>query len=169
MKRVLNVLCLLAMLLVASVSHGASPYEEYYNGDYNYPLIWGHQGMAWYLDKSSLVCQDYDPPCYTLAINVFLVPEAGGGSREISREQTMRFFYNLSDLKMYVGRGTGASDDWRYLEPTGSNAASGRSMYVGEAAFYINYGKKFYGSRTWYNSMLQENMSVFSDSFYEKL
>lgn len=168
MKRVLTLFCLLATLLIASVSHAASSYEEYYNGDYNYPIIWGRMGTAWYLDRSSLVCQDYNPPCYILAINVFWVPNADRGSREISHEKTMRFFYNLSELKMYVDRDTGFSDDWRYLKPTGSNAESGLPMHVGEAAYYINFGMKFYGSRTWYDSSIHKNRSIFGDSFYAK-
>lgn len=168
MKKLTAILCLLAALLIASVAQASSMYEDYYNGDDNYPLIWGHMGTAWYLDKSSLVCQDYNPPCYTLAINVISVENADRGNREISRVTTMRFFYNWNDRKMYVDRNTGASD-WRYLKPTGSNAESGMSMYVGEAAFYLDYGKKFYGSRTWYDSYLHRNVTVFNNSFYAKL
>lgn len=167
MKRIVSMICLLAVLMMASLAQ-ASGYEDYYNGDRNYPLVWGQMGVAWYLDKSSLVCQDYNPPCYTLAINVIVVPDADRGKRDISRVDTMRFFYNWNDRKMYVDQNTGSSD-WRYLKPTGSNAESGLPMYVGEAAFYLDYGKKFYGSRSWYNSYLHKSVQVFSNSFYARL
>lgn len=168
MKKISAMLCLLATLLVMSVAQASSLYEDYYNGDENYPLIWGHMGTAIYLDKSSLVCQDYEPPCYTLAINIISVDNADRGNREISRITTLRFFYNWNDRKMYIDQKTGTSS-WRYLKPTGSNAESGMVMYAGEAAFYLDYGKKFYGSRTWYDSFLNRNVTVFNDSFYTKL
>ncbi|WP_432647736.1 hypothetical protein [Mitsuokella sp.] len=168
MKKIISVVLLLITLCLASMAQASSMYEDYYNGDTNFPIIYGHMGTAWYLDKSSLVCQDYNPPCYTLAINVIVVPNADRGNRDISQVQTMRFFYNLSDLKMYVDRNTGSSD-WRYLKPTGSEAESGLPMDVGEAAFYIDYGKKFYGSRNWYFPSLHKYLSVFPSSFYSKL
>lgn len=168
MKRVLTLFCLLATLLIASVSHAASSYEEYYNGDRNYPIIWGRMGTAWYLDRSSLTCEDYNPPYCILVIDVFSVSESSSGNQKISQAKPMRFIYDLNDLEIYTDRNTGFADDWRYLSPTGSNAESGLPMYVGEAAYYINFGKKFYGSRTWYDSSIHKNMSVFSDSFYAK-
>lgn len=167
MKRMTAILSLLMMLLASSLAQAAG-FEDYYNGDRNFPIVYGHMGTGWYLDKSSLVCQSYAPPCYTLAINVIVVPNAIEGSRHISRVETMRFFYNLSNLAMYVDQRTGTSD-WRYLNPTGSNAESGLPMYVGEAAFYIDYRRRFYGSRTWYVPELRMNTSVFSDSFYTRL
>lgn len=51
MKKLTAILCLLAALLIASVAQASSMYEDYYNGDDNYPLIWGHMGTAWYLLK----------------------------------------------------------------------------------------------------------------------
>ena len=52
-KKILVSLCLAAAILVGvSVNGTALPtaqagYAQYYNGDSNYPLVYGHQGVAW--------------------------------------------------------------------------------------------------------------------------
>ena len=159
-------ICMLLMLFVSSVAYAGFP--DYYMGDRNRPLIWGHMGTGWFLDKTSLICIEYKPPCYTLEAKLLLVNNADRGNITISRKSTIRIFYNYDDMKMYVDKSNGLND-WRYLKPNGSNAESGLPMYAGEAMFYINYGMKFYGSRKWYDSFLKKNIDVFGDSFYSKL
>ena len=67
---------------------------------------------------------------------------------------TQRTYYNYDNTKMYVEH----RGHWKYMPPNGSNAESGPSMYIGEAAFYIYYGMKFYGSR----------VSGFTDRWYSQ-
>lgn len=54
---------------------GAESYPVYLNGDRNYILCDAYKETAWYLDRSSLNVQKYDPPQYIIAVNVVTVPD----------------------------------------------------------------------------------------------
>lgn len=68
---------------------------------------------------------------------------------------------------MYVDRD--GTSNWHYLKPMGSWAETGISMPAGETAFYLAYGRRFYGGKLWYNSFLQRNERVYQDSFYQRI
>lgn len=64
MKKILCTMLSLIMLAPATsfasyesnhTAHTSPPYHAYYNGDTNWPIIWGHQGYAGYMDRSSVV------------------------------------------------------------------------------------------------------------------
>ena len=56
--------CLLLIgLFVFSLSAvGFANYPMYLNGDRDLILCDGHMGTAWYVDRTSLVVQKYEPP-----------------------------------------------------------------------------------------------------------
>ena len=143
-------LCLMfTMLIVLSFASIASAsyndiYDDHLGGDRNYILVDGHMGVAWYLDRSSLVVQKYAPPQYIIAVNIVTVPNADKGYTDISSVQTKRFFYNWKLRQMYVDRGV---DNWIYVPRDGSFAEVGITGPTGEMAFYLAYGMKFYGNR----------------------
>lgn len=128
-------------------------YPDYLNGDSNYILCDGHMGYAWYVDRSSLTVQKYEPPQYIIAVNVVTVPNADRGNTAISEVRTYRFFYNSDLGQMYVD--SRLNDNWRYLDPNGCWAETGIVMPAGEIAFALAYHMKFYG--------------VYSDSFYDNI
>ena len=128
-------------------------YSSHLGGNPNYILCDGHMGTAWYVDRSSLVVQKYEPPQYIIAVNVVTVNDADRGNTFISNVKTYRFFYNSNLGQMYIDRNN--NDDWRYLNPNGSWAATGISMPAGEIAFALAYGMKFYG--------------IYSNSFYNRI
>ena len=167
-RKIMSMLCMLSVLLISFATQVEANYPEYLNRDRNYPLVWGHMDTGWFLDKTSIKCEKYEPPCYTLSADVLIVDKANQGNTSVSKIMPMRWFYNYSDVAMYIDRNYG-TNNWRYLKPTGSNAESGLSMYAGEAVFYVNYRMKFYGSQTWYDSFLKRNIEVFSNQFYAKL
>ena len=149
MKNVIRLFLCTMMLLFATTACTfaySNPYPKYLGGDTNFILVDGHMGTAWYVDKSSLNVQMYEPPQYIIAINVCTVNNADRGNTEISNVQTMRFLYNYDLRRMYIDRHTG-SDDWRYLNPRGSWAETGVSMPAGEKAFELAYGIEFYHLR----------------------
>ena len=119
------------------------PYPNHLGGDDNYILVDGHMGVAWYLDRSSLYVEKYEPPQYIIAVNVCQVNGADRGNTAISRVLTERFFYNWDLRQMYVDRD--GSSNWRYLDPNGSWVATGIVMPAGEMAFYLAYDMRFYG------------------------
>ncbi len=170
-RKIMSVLYLLSVLLISFTTQAeAAAYPknpDYLEGNTNYPLVWGHMDDGWFLDKASIKCEKYEPPCYILSANFFVVNNANRGNTHISRVVPMRWFYNYNDVAMYIDQDYG-TNSWRYMKPTGSNAESGLGMYAGEAVFYINYGMKFYGSRTWYDSFLGKNVEVFTNQFYKR-
>lgn len=145
MKKILLLISLICTLLLAGTSMAYNPYPDHLGGDDNYILVDGHMGTAWYLDRSSLYVEKYEPPQYIIAVNVCQVNNADRGNTAISRVLTERFFYNWNLRQMYVDRNGGSN--WRYLDPNGSWAATGIVMPAGEMAFYLAYDMRFYGSR----------------------
>ena len=150
-------------------------YPTYLNGDRNLILCDGHMGVAWYVDRTSLVVQKYEPPQYIIAVNVVTADSAvgderdfySGGKGRIKEVRTMRFFYNWDLRKMYVGKG--GADDWRFIPPTGSWAETGISMPAGEIAFALAYNMRFYGSMPFYDKFLKREVMVFNDDFYARI
>ncbi len=171
-KLVVLVFSVVVLALCASAS---ANYPTYLNGNRDFILCDGHMGTAWYVDRTSLTVQKYEPPQYIIAVNVITANSAvgderdfyNGGSGTIRDVRTMRFFYNWDLRQMYV-EGNVASD-WRLLPPTGSWAETGISMPAGEIAFYLAYHMKFYGSRKFYNRFLNKNVDVYTDDFYAKI
>lgn len=143
MKKILLLLSLVCTLLLAGTAMAYDPYPNHLGGDDNYILVDGHMGVAWYLDRSSLYVEKYEPPQYIIAVNVCQVNGADRGNTAISRVLTERFFYNWDLRQMYVDRD--GSSNWRYLDPNGSWASTGIVMPAGEMAFYLAYDMRFYG------------------------
>ena len=169
--------CLLLIgLFVFSLSAvGFANYPMYLNGDHDLILCDGHMGTAWYVDRTSLVVQKYEPPQYIIAVNVLTARSAigneddfySGGRGTVTDVRTMRFFYNWDLRQMYVAKE--GADDWRLLPPQGSWAETGISMPAGEIAFYLAYHTKFYGSKPFYNSFLKRSTTVYNDDFYTRI
>lgn len=173
MRRLLSIVLLLSVLVMSSVAF--ANYPRYLNGDENFILIDGHMGTGWYVDRTSLEVQDYDPPQYIIAVNVISARSAiddekdfyNGGMGVITGVSTKRFFYNWDSRQMYIDRD--GNSDWRYLDPNGSWAETGIAMPAGEMAFALAYGLKFYGGKQFYNTFLHKMTCPFSDSFYSAI
>lgn len=163
-KIVLLLLSLCLFLMAGTASAYNNPYPRFLNGDPNFIRIDGHMGTAWYLDRSSLYVEKYEPPQYIIDVNVCTVNNADRGNTDIANVSTYRFFYNWDLKQMYSGR----SDDsyWRYLKPQGSWAETGITMPAGEMAFYLAYRMKFYGSIRYYSEYSNKYYSVYDDDFY---
>lgn len=170
MKRVQKLVVILTTLLliqVTSIALAYAPYPIYLGEDHNFVLCDGHMGTAWYVDKSSLTVQKYEPPQYIIAVNVVRVDQADEGNTAIVDVKTDRFFYNYDSRKMYFDRN--GNSTWVYLDPQGSWAETGIRMPAGEIAFALAYNLKFYGGRSWYNQFLHRSTVVFDDSFYDRI
>lgn len=160
------------LLILATSSLALANNLTYLNGDRNFIMVDMHMGSIWYVDRSSLVVQQYEPPQYTIAVNVVEARSAigderdflNGGEGAIVSVKTKRFFYNWDLRRMYVDRN--GNSDWRYLDPNGCWAATGISMPAGEIAFALAYNLKFYGGKKFYNSLLRRMMCPYDDAFY---
>lgn len=147
-----------ALLVVLSVMVSVSArsfnysniYPTYLNGDKNFVLVDGHMGTAWYIDKTSLVNESYNPPIYKLAINVLTVQGADRGNTAFSVD-TKHFSYNYSLRQMYVLNKDG---NWRYIPANGASYQTRPVLPAGEAAFYLAYNMRFNGDGdSLYNSL----------------
>ena len=128
----------------------SADYPKFLGDDPNYILCDGQMGVGWYVDRSSLNVEKYDPPQYIISVDVVTVNDADRGNTDIRESKTFRFFYNSDLGQMYIDQD--GNDNWRYLDPNGSRAATGVSMPAGEIAFALAYRMKFYG--------------IYGDSFY---
>ena len=156
MKKIISTLVGVMMMLLASV---AFAYPAHLNDDPNYILCDGHMGGAYYVDRSSLVVEQYKPPVYIIAVNVVSVPDADKGKTKISNVKTYHFMYRYDQRNMYIPMEDPNSDlDWRYLKPNGTYAETGVAMPAGEIAFYLAYNMRFYGEK-----------GDFKDSFYDRI
>ncbi len=163
MKRILTTM-LFAVCLFLCGTASAFGYPDYLDGDRNFLLCGGHMDVGWYVDKSSLVVQQYNPPVYRLAVNVLVVDNANDGNTTPRRVETEEFIYNWDERKMY--KWSDAQSAWLYVPPVGSMADTGHH-FAGEMAFYIAYHMKFYGGRKWRDPHTgRESSPNFSDHLY---
>lgn len=152
-RRVLQVVILLICCSIASIAF-ASGYPDYLGGNRNLLFCGGHMGTGWYVDKTSLVVQEYNPPKYQIAVNVLQVNDADRGNTSYS-VHTVYWRYDWNTRKMY--RSNTGYNNWHYVPPTGSLAETGHE-FSGEMAFYLAYHMKFYGSKTYWNDFLQKRV-----------
>lgn len=153
MKKWFALFVMMCTFLISSAVGAYTHYPEHLNGDSNFILCDGHMGVAWYVDRSSLVVEKYDPPQYIIDVNVCTVQDADRGNTAISYVRTRRYFYNWDLRKMYADKD--GTSDWYYLDPHGNWASTGVVMPAGEIAFALAYNLKFYG--------------VFDSNFYNRI
>ena len=173
MKKIVSLTVMLFCLLINSTVF-ASNYPDYLNNNRNYILCGGHQGVGWYIDRSSLVVKKYNPPYYLIAVNVVRALLSSNGiqldrinSPIIDEVETRYYYYNWDDRKMYLL--SDSDNKYHYIPPVGSLAATGHE-FSGELAFYIAYRMKFYGGRQYYDSSTGRYENVnFSDSLYNRV
>ena len=67
-RKVLVFLAMYIVLMLSTINVAFADYPTYLWGDKNYILCGAHMGYACYIDKSSLVVEEYNPPTYRLAI-----------------------------------------------------------------------------------------------------
>ena len=167
-RKVLIFLAMYMILILSTINVAFADYPTYLWGDKNYILCGAHMGYACYIDKSSLVVEEYNPPTYRLAINVIGVEDADRGNTTPSNKViTSHFLYNYDTKKMYT---LWPNDNkWHYIAPVGSMAETGH-YFTGEMAFYLAYKMKFYGGRQWWSARENRYMSVnFSDKLYTSI
>ena len=160
-------LVLLLIIFIGVSNYAHAEYPVYLRGDTNFILCGGHMGYGEYVDKSSLVVQEYNPPIYRIAVNVLTVKDADRGKTAVSSIKTQYYKYDWDNRRMYV---IWPSDNkYHYISPVGSMAETGH-FFAGEMAFYIAYHMKFYGGQKWYHPKSGEYLSVnWGNSLYERV
>ncbi len=143
MKKFLMVIC--ATLLIFSQA-AAAQVPDYLDEDRNFLLSGMHAGTAWYVDKNSVKILEEDAPNYQIAVKILTVRYdfSGGEIQKVIDEKICNYLYQWDERKMYCR----INENWQYIPPVGSLAETGNDA-SGEMAFYIAYGKKFYGGQKW--------------------
>ena len=80
MKRI--AVLFLGLFVFAASSVAFANYPTYLNGNRDLILCDGHMGMGYYVDRTSLVVQKYEPPQYIIAVNVVTAVSAIGDERD---------------------------------------------------------------------------------------
>ncbi len=155
-------------LMLSFQPNAHAGYPMYLEGNPDWVITYAHTGVAWYLQKSSLNVELYNPPFYIISVRVQNVcyddlPSIGYGKLE-----TMRFYYDWNKREMYR---QGDDGGWHYLTPVGPEQATAIYMPTGEKAFYLAYRMKFYGSgeKVWYDNLRNKyTYPKFDDEFYRR-
>lgn len=141
-------------------------HHEYLWDDKNYPLIFAHMELARYLDITSVYVEIEDPPQYVLRIIAYNMPRFRPYNDVMPSDiLSYRFLYDEDEEKMYLYRRSGEKT---YIPPD-SGTSSKMARDSGEAAFYLAYGKRFYGAAPRWDRLYKRNVDVFGDGFYERL
>lgn len=153
------------MLLTMMFSTASAGVPDYLN-DRVLILSGMHGGTAWYIDKSSIVVEENNPPAYVISFQLFRA-RYDWNTGEIIRvfEATQeKYLYNRKEHEMRVWDGA----DWKYIPPVGSNAETGNE-FSGEMAFYIAFQKPFYGRHQWLDRSGQMRNPNFGDELYTRI
>ncbi len=181
---------LLMLMMIASLTSIA--YAEldlnYFNGDENYIYCGASMGAGFFVDRNSLVVEEYDPPIYILSIDVLMAGHYYDDSANVTlgRRRTSRFKYDYSTRKMYLYTPNGDgkylkeryenqyrnsnrrdklnekidwNSDWTYVDPDVYYGEGAVFPTSGEIAFALAYNLKFHGSK----------YKRFSGNFYDKI
>ena len=145
MKKFFAVLSFFALIFSSAVVDagyldGNAEYPKYLDDQKIYVLCGVHAGTAWYINRKSIDVERFDPPHFRLAVEVAVVPRAGDGDLTHVEYIRNEYFYDWSTRKMYAVK----SGEKIFIPPYGTTAEL-PSSYDGELAFFIKYGKKFYG------------------------
>ncbi len=169
-KKILLVFCILVMLIAGTAY--AAKFPDYLNGDTNFILTGGRQGMGYFLDRSSLVITHEDTRTSELAVNVLVVSLSSNGldldmvdNPQIRKVITKYYKYDVYTHRMY--RKLSPNEAWKTFNPNGSTAETG-GEFSGELAYYIAYKEKFSNGYMYPDVMGKERPASFSDEFYAR-
>ena len=118
-------------MFILMATCNASPFPKHLNGDSD--IIQMHQNT--YIRKSSINVIKYEPPEYTIAIEVLI----GDFDGNISSKYTEKFFYEYDNKNMYYRK----AGEWVYIQPNNFEAVNAEMRNIGEMAFYLAYGIRF--------------------------
>lgn len=140
-----------------------SKIHRYLRDDKNYPLVWISQEWAWYLDKGSIYVEMEESSQCILRVLVLDMTFLHYDDSLPRSMHSYRVRYNKDEGKMYEWNFN--AEEWRYLPPDRSNT----SLYVGEAAFYLVYGEKFYAVSPRWHRKRNPWLNMDDKWFYERL
>ena len=140
-KKILAVILGLSLFVIHAAAT-ATLYPKYLDGDRNYILFDGYQGVGRYLVRDSLKVKVDAPPAYVISVDWVTVNDADRGSGAISpgKMHTVLAF-NTDTRKIF----TLVNGKPNLLKRNASRAEGEALLTLAEFVFYLTTGKKFYG------------------------
>ena len=148
MKKRLSIVIVIGMMMFSTTCF-ASMYDDLKNNPNYIYYGGGGTGISFFMDKSSLVVNKYEPPIYIIAF-ISIDYSTGfpkGGVPESVRSKTMWYKYDYDLRKMYLGKpNADGTFSGEYINPKDVNINSAINAMVtgGEIAFYLAYNMSFY-------------------------
>lgn len=148
MKKRLSIIVIVIGMMMFSTTCFASMYDDLKNNPNYIYYGGGGTGISFFMDKSSLVVNKYEPPTYVIAF-IKITYSAGfpaGGYPEKITSGITRYMYDYNSRKMYLERHNNGKAYWDYLNPLELKGNSGGEALLsgGEIAFYLAYNMSFY-------------------------
>ena len=140
---------LLSVGICAAANAAICKCPTYLDADKNYILFadLGAQGAGLYVDRKSLHIIQEDVGGCIISIDEVQVPDANCGKTEIVNRFTHHYSYNTE--KNVVMRFVDEEDKWVKVNPDITDPENENFTYdatLAEIAYYLAYGKKFYGT-----------------------
>ena len=120
------------LIVILTATCIAGPFPKYLNGDRD--IIQMHQNT--YIRKSSVNVEKYAPPEYIITVET-LVSDFDGN---VTSKYTSKFFYEYDNRNMFYRH----AGEWIYIQPNNYEAVNTEMRSIGEMAFYLAYGIRFY-------------------------
>ena len=137
LKKFFSLVLALSVMLAGS-SASAVFYPQNFNGDRNYILFDGIQGVGRYVYAPSLSVDEYAPPRYVISIDWVSVQDG-----KVSNSQRVTFGYDWDAKTVSFVRNSG---EWSQINPDGSRAEGSAFVAAAEIAFCLAYHQKFLGT-----------------------
>lgn len=148
MKKLFSMFIMLGIMMFSTTCF-ASLFEDLKN-DPNYIYYGGGgTGLSFFMDKSSLIVNKYEPPIYIIAF-IRMDYSTGfpkGGVPESVHPKVIWYKYNYNLRRMYWCKSNIDGDfSWEYIDPKNANIDSALNSIItgGEIAFYLAYNMSFY-------------------------
>ena len=155
---------LITLFMLLAMPMASAEIQTHYNGNSDYPMVDLHQGYVTYIDKTSLYVRLYAPPNYWVSVVTFVADDYGNGTAFNYKSHEFDYVYN--DPDMFINR-NGPRERWYPLFEHGR--PNYELMKIGEAAFYLEYGIRFYGRQKWLSKNTGTYEECLPDEFYDIL
>lgn len=148
MKKLFSMFIMLRIMMFSTTCF-ASLYEDLKNNPNYIYYGGGGTGISFFMDKSSLIVNKYEPPIYIIAF-ISMNYSAGftkSGVPETVHPKVVWYKYNYNLRRMYLGKpNIDGTFSWEYIDTKNTNIDSALNSIIagGEIAFYIAYNMSFY-------------------------
>ena len=131
----------------------AVEYPAHLAQDANYVFAWGSGRTGDYIRRDSLeVTRHAGPSFYEIRAQVAFVGDALEGQTEIGSLRDYVFAYSFEEGGRRLLYKPPDRESWLYIDATNNRGMNSERKAIGEMAYYLAFGKPFYGYLGGYDS-----------------